>query len=234
MIVAIDTCFAGCSVALSTGDGGNVVSRCEVIGRGHAERVFSMLAEVFGKAGASAADLTDIIATVGPGTFTGQRIGVACAQGLALGANAPARLWAAGSLQAIAATAARAGKVSAGDRAIAVVAAAGGDALYWQVFGPDLSGRGEPERLSGTEAEIRLRDHNGHVAGPAAEALYTMAGLDLASRLGEDDALYADARDLIALFERGCLAQVTELRPMYFRAPDAEPSRDILPRQSSL
>lgn len=58
--------------------------------RGHAERLFPMIDEVLAQAGASYGNLTRVAVCTGPGSFTGLRVGVAAARGLALGCNIPA------------------------------------------------------------------------------------------------------------------------------------------------
>ncbi|MEO6581730.1 MAG: tRNA (adenosine(37)-N6)-threonylcarbamoyltransferase complex dimerization subunit type 1 TsaB, partial [Sphingomicrobium sp.] len=83
MILAIDTSTAACTVALFDSDGGCIAHCDEMIGRGHAERLVPMIDELL--AGRTA---THIIVGVGPGSFTGLRVGIAAAQGLAIGWDA--------------------------------------------------------------------------------------------------------------------------------------------------
>jgi len=77
VILAIETAYAACSVALTDGVAVSV-NRHEEIGRGHAERLISMIAEVLADAGGVTP--TSILIDVGPGSFTGVRIGLAAAR----------------------------------------------------------------------------------------------------------------------------------------------------------
>ncbi|MDN5870972.1 MAG: tRNA (adenosine(37)-N6)-threonylcarbamoyltransferase complex dimerization subunit type 1 TsaB [Nitrococcus sp.] len=86
-ILAFDTTTEACSAALLTA--GRVSSRFEVVPRGHAQRLLPMLDELLGQAGLRVSDLDAIAYCRGPGSFTGSRIAVGIAQGLAYGADRP-------------------------------------------------------------------------------------------------------------------------------------------------
>lgn len=83
MLLAFDTSSAACTAALFDGSGACVGKAEELLGRGHAERLAPMIAELLD--GRSA---TQIIVGIGPGSFTGIRVGIAAAQGLAIGWDA--------------------------------------------------------------------------------------------------------------------------------------------------
>ena len=80
MLLAFDTSSAACTAALFDGDGSCLAQRDELIGRGHAERLVPMIADMLDGRRA-----TSILVGVGPGSFTGIRVAIAAAHGLAIG-----------------------------------------------------------------------------------------------------------------------------------------------------
>jgi tRNA threonylcarbamoyl adenosine modification protein YeaZ len=106
MILAFDTSSAACTVALFNHSGECIASRDELIGRGHAERLVPMIGELMDGGSAER-----IIVGVGPGSFTGIRVGIAAAHGLAIGWGA--ELAGMSSLALIAVGAAADGEVAA-------------------------------------------------------------------------------------------------------------------------
>jgi tRNA threonylcarbamoyladenosine biosynthesis protein TsaB len=86
-ILAFDTAMGGCSAAVLDTETGQAWSRSEAMGRGQSERLVPMAQEVMAEAGVAMADLGLIVTTIGPGGFTGLRIGLSTARsfGMALG-----------------------------------------------------------------------------------------------------------------------------------------------------
>ncbi len=122
--LAIDTGSGALSVALIDGDH-VLAERHDVIGRGHAETIVAAVADVVGTRGD---DVRGIVVGVGPGSFTGVRIGIAAARALGLAWDVP--VTGIGSLALIAAAAFA---VDPADT-IVTVADAGRGRVYWQVF----------------------------------------------------------------------------------------------------
>lgn len=87
-ILALDTCFDACSVAVQRRDG-EVVAERVLMRRGHAEALLPMIERTMQAAGLSFSELDRIAVTHGPGTFTGTRVGMAAALGIAVAQNIP-------------------------------------------------------------------------------------------------------------------------------------------------
>ena len=198
MILAFDTSSSACTAALF--DGGKcVASRDEPIGRGHSERLVPMIAEILGGRSADR-----ILVGVGPGSFTGIRVGIAAAHGLAIGWDA--ELAGMSSLALIALGAGTAGPVAA-------VMAGGHGELFVQQFDQN------PLRTSTPLLNLAPADAAAHIsaqtlAGPGAGAL-------LAAR-GWGDAIESWPSAASAFDLPGALRSL-EPRPLYARAPDARP-----------
>ncbi|HHE6468285.1 TPA: tRNA (adenosine(37)-N6)-threonylcarbamoyltransferase complex dimerization subunit type 1 TsaB [Providencia rettgeri] len=86
-ILAVDTATEACSVALWCE--GDIISRFAISPREHTQKILPMVEEVLAEAGMGLNQLDALAFGRGPGSFTGVRIGVGIAQGLALGANLP-------------------------------------------------------------------------------------------------------------------------------------------------
>ena len=206
-ILVIDTATQALSVALLD-DGETTGHFHEIVGRGHAEALMPAIAAL------PDGGRTDAIAVdVGPGSFTGVRIGVAAARALALAWSLPIRGY--GALALIAARAAQ----QHGGGPIAVTITAGHGELFWQCFEPDgLTPITTPastpiDRLA---AEIDI----GTVYGTGAEALVTARGHGTAVSLYPDSANYPLIADLPPLAPS----------PIYCRDADARPMVELAPR----
>ncbi len=128
MLLVIDTCFNACSAALYDDVAARVVaSGFEAMERGHAEALGSMVQRMFVDAGLKPDQLSRIVVTYGPGTFTGLRIGLSFAKGIALALDIPLI-----GIDSLTATAAP--HFGSADRLVAAHQAGGTGLFYWAVF----------------------------------------------------------------------------------------------------
>ncbi|MBL1320670.1 MAG: tRNA (adenosine(37)-N6)-threonylcarbamoyltransferase complex dimerization subunit type 1 TsaB [Methylophaga sp.] len=86
-ILALDTCTECCSAALLYN--GSIFERVEMTQRGHSDLILGMMDDLFGEAGATISDIDVVAFGRGPGSFTGVRVGVGVAQGVAFARNIP-------------------------------------------------------------------------------------------------------------------------------------------------
>ena len=228
MLLAIDTAGPDCAVALArtaslteagTGSGARaeiVARRCERIGRGHAERLMPLMAECMADAGVTFPELTAIAVTIGPGSFTGVRIGVATARGLALALDVPAI--GVNVLEAIAESARR-----EHPRATIVTAL---DARRDEIFALAAKADGS---LIISSCLTRIADLADRLAASGSLVLNGSAAPLLAAALTArgQEAVVVDERDVadidcvvaLALGGRG----VVPAKPLYLRGADAKP-----------
>ncbi len=199
--LVIETSTTACSVALIE-DGAIVARAHEVVGRGHAERLIPMIAEL-----PNGGRADRIIVDCGPGSFTGVRVGIAAARGLALGWDAEIAGFS--SLPLIAA----AGFAERLTDDIAVIMEGGHGEVFMQAFSANLSPRSDMVSLKPDAALAALVGRRA-----VGNGVRWLAALD--DSLDVTEAL-PDAACAILL--PGELTALTP-SPIYGRAPDAKPS----------
>ncbi|HEY5290503.1 MAG TPA: tRNA (adenosine(37)-N6)-threonylcarbamoyltransferase complex dimerization subunit type 1 TsaB [Caulobacteraceae bacterium] len=197
-LIVLDTCLAACQAAVIA-DGAVLACLSDPMARGHQERLAPMVREVMEGARLSFGDLDRIAVTVGPGSFTGLRVGLAFAKGLALALDRPCV--GVGTLAALAAS-------LAGGGARAAVIDAGRGSIYLQRF-DGRAEMGPPEILPLETADLA---HAGALIGPSA------------SRFAGPGQVAVDrvAPSLDAIAELAVKAPTTPASPLYLRAPDAK------------
>ncbi|QUD86435.1 tRNA (adenosine(37)-N6)-threonylcarbamoyltransferase complex dimerization subunit type 1 TsaB [Phenylobacterium montanum] len=208
-LLALDTCLDACSAALRT-DAAVVAAITEPMRRGHQERLAPMVAELMDGAGWRFGDLDRIAVTVGPGSFTGLRVGLAFAKGLALALDKPCV--GVGVLEALARGAGTKGFVAA------CLDAKRGQ-VYLQIF---IDGRAAmaPDVLPVEIAAARLAE-----LWPGGPAKLVGSGAPLlAPVLAETETLTPAAADPVAIAEIAAAARepFPPPRPLYLRPPDAK------------
>ncbi len=225
-VLAIDTALAACSAAVfDTEQGGIVAGESQPMTRGHAEALMPLLARLMDEAAMAFRDLDRVVVTTGPGSFTGLRVGIAAARGIALAAEKPA--------VGISTLSAYAAPHLAADDAIPVVAVidARHEHVYLQVFGPGGRTLITPRFAGLSEAVRAAAETPARIVGSAAAAV--------AAALSEADPapVTVDARgapDIAWVARMGAVVpqRHSPPKPQYLRAPDAQPQNAAqLPRR---
>jgi tRNA threonylcarbamoyl adenosine modification protein YeaZ len=224
-VLALDTSMGACSAAVLRTEGPVRIfyAKQEIMARGHAEALMPMVAEVMAEARLGFAALDLIAATVGPGSFTGVRIAIAAARGLALVNHA--KLYGTDSLTVMATAALATGASEEGRFAVAVDARRG--MLYLGLYDESAGRLAGPLLIAPTEA-LALLPGDLHVAvGSGASLLAEAAaarGRHIAAKL---PGLQPSAGALAEIAARAGEAWPT-LRPLYLRPPDAKPQAPSL------
>ena len=208
IILALDTCLGACSVAVVR-DGEVVAQLSEAMTRGHQEHLGPMVRAALAEAGIQPTALDRIGVTVGPGSFTGLRVGLAFAKGMALALDRPCI--GVGTLEALAASYPGPG------RTMAVIDGGRGN-VYLQIF---VSGRAltAPDVATVETAAARMLevhgDHAVTLIGPGAGLLSEV----LPAAMIAD--LTSPSPAAVAQLVR--TADIIPPRPLYLRPPDAKP-----------
>ncbi|PIB94487.1 tRNA (adenosine(37)-N6)-threonylcarbamoyltransferase complex dimerization subunit type 1 TsaB [Caulobacter sp. FWC2] len=206
MILSIDTCLGASSVAVL--DGERVLAvRSEAMTRGHQERIGVLAREAAADAGVAFTDLTRIGVTVGPGSFTGLRVGLAFAKGLATALSIPCV--GVNTLESLA----------YGTKGfVAAVIDARMSQVYIQGFADGVSLMA-PDALGLGEAAARLAEL--YSGGPAT--LIGSGAPLLSDALGHATVLTPVSPDPVAVARLAAakLAPTHSPRPLYLRAPYA-------------
>jgi tRNA threonylcarbamoyladenosine biosynthesis protein TsaB len=206
IVLGLDTALAACSVAV-TRDGEVLAAMSEPMLRGHQERLAPMAQEAMAAAGLPFSALDRIGVTVGPGSFTGLRVGLAFAKGLGLALGKPCV--GAGTLEALAAS-------EPGPGLTATVIDAKRGQVYLQAFDGGAAVMA-PDVLPVAIAAARLAElwRGGplRLVGPGATLL---AGI--APEVMVIERAAPDPAAVCAL----AASRTTPARPLYLRAPDAK------------
>jgi tRNA threonylcarbamoyladenosine biosynthesis protein TsaB len=216
-LLAIDTAFDRCSVGVAA-SGRAPVLLSETIGRGHAERLFGMVSAAMAEAGLGFPDLERIAVTVGPGSFTGVRVGIAAARGFALVTGCPVA--GVGTLDVVA----EAARAIAGGVPVMAVLDAKRDEVYTQAFGAAGQPVSHPE--AGPAAGFADGIAEGMVLAGSGAWLVAAALPTNAARIVHE----ATAPDIAALVRLGLSAPdpAGPPRPLYLRPPDAKPQASAM------
>lgn len=218
ILLSIDTAGTRCAVALCDMETGEVLALAEPdIGRGHAEVLIGLVDQCLATAGVVYADIGKIAVVVGPGSFTGLRVGVAAAKGLALALGVPAL--GISSLEALAEP-----HIGAGRPVLAVIDAKRNE-VYAALFAADGRVLAEPQALDPQDlpAFVELagaEDGDLLIAGSgAAIAAAALPGVPTETVNPAGDT------DIAAVARLGRLRPAgAPVRPLYLRGADAKPA----------
>lgn len=214
-ILSLDTAMAACSVAvIDTGKPLPMASAFMAMERGHAEVLPPLVAEVMKQSGVALSDIDRIAVTVGPGTFTGVRIGLAFARGLGLARRLP--VIGIDSLSAIAAN-------EAARAPLLVVSDARNDEVYAAIFDARRNLIKAPH-VTRTAVAADQVPSGALVLGTAADAVINASGRNDLARSRAGDLPVAGQFARMATVE----APGTMPSPLYLRAPDAKPQATAL------
>ncbi|SDH70040.1 tRNA threonylcarbamoyladenosine biosynthesis protein TsaB [Vibrio xiamenensis] len=217
-ILALDTSTENCSVALLIDD--RIYSRSEVAPRDHTKKVLPMVDEVLKEAGVELKQLDALAFGRGPGSFTGVRIGIGIAQGLAFGADLP--MIGISTLKAMAEASHR----LHGATSVASAIDARMSEVYWGRFSREANGEWREVDAECVVAPQLLVENS-----QADDATWTTAGTGWAAYKQDLDALpypqqageveFPDAQDIVQLakleWEQGHTVPVEESSPVYLR-----------------
>lgn len=213
IVVALDTCFNACSVAIGTAGSTVPGERC-LMRQGHAEALLPMIERVMARARIDWGDVGRIAVTHGPGTFTGVRTGLAAARAFALARAIPAIGFS--SLRAIPAAE---GSLVAND--------AGRGRLFVQAIGTGRVEITPPQLLSIPEAAACQSACGLPVIGSGVPLLRAAGFAVPEQALADPSDSEPDAAVLIGLAEVAPLPDGPP-RPLYLREPDAKPQQATL------
>ena len=221
-VLAFDTCFAAVSAAVgrcTARDERDVRDRYEALTIGHAERLLPIIDAVMSDAGLAFKDIDRIAVTLGPGGFTGLRVGIATARALALALHRP--VVGISSLTLMAAHADGLLGAKRNGQSLAVIVDARRAAYYVQVFGETaFHPLTQPELLTESEAIDRLPTGALTLVGSgAAKIVQAAQRTDIELALTD---LQPHARTLALLAP--ALPLIDAVKPLYLRDADAKPS----------
>lgn len=216
IVLAIDTAGPACAAAVYDSEQNRVLAAVsEMIGKGHAEKLLGMIDEVMQISGLALPDLHRIAVTIGPGSFTGIRVGLSAARGLGLALGI--EVVGISTLMVMAA----ADREEHGDVAaqgeVLVAMDAKRDEVYAQMFDHAGAPVSAPQLLS-VAAYAQMASTAARIAGSARHLLSQQPG----NLLEEGSAM--DRFPIEHVARLGSVAPVgARPKPLYLRGPDAKP-----------
>ena len=222
LILAIDTALDACAAGVLDSVAGRLIAQeSQAMKRGHAEALMPLIARVIEQSGIAFAALDRIAVTTGPGSFTGLRVGLSAARGIALAANKPVV-----GLTTLTAYAAPLVSENCEHPIISAI-----DARHDHVYLQAVSGNGSslirPRLASIEEALGAARFGAPHLIGNAARILADRWPAQALPPFRVDPQPAPDIA-WVAWLGAAVSPNTAPARPFYLRAPDAKPTKDPL------
>jgi tRNA threonylcarbamoyladenosine biosynthesis protein TsaB len=222
-ILAIDTALEACAACVLDTSASKVIAlESQAMQRGHAEALMPLIARVMDEAGIAFTALDRIAVTTGPGSFTGLRVGLSAARGIALAADRPAV-----GVTTLAAFAAPIVGLGLGRPVLSAIDARH-DQVYFQVVKGDGSLLVRPNVAPVNEALRAAEFGAPHLVGNAAAILASRWPADTPPPYRVNPQPAPDI-SWIAWLGAAVRPESAPPRPFYLRAPDAKPPKDRLP-----
>lgn len=209
IVLALDTAGVDCAAAIYDSGRNTVLGEAsDMIGKGHAEHLMGIVDRALDQAGVTLSDVDRLAVTIGPGSFTGIRVGVAAARGFALSLNVPAV--GITTLEVMAA----AQREKTQGRPVLAAMDAKRDEIYLQSFAADGTPLDEARAVSVSEAKAFAAGFDGEITGSATPLLKPDAA-------GE----HANSFPISIVARLGAAASPNsgKPKPLYLRGPDAKP-----------
>jgi len=222
LILAIDTALDACAAAvLDTQTGELIAQESLAMKRGHAEALMPLIGRVIATSGAAFTGLGRIAVTTGPGSFTGLRVGLSAARGIALAANIP--------VVGVTTLAAYAAPVVSQNAEYPVVSAidARHDHVYLQVVSGNGSALVRPCVAPMSEAVDAWRFGAPHIVGNAANLLAEGWPSQAVPPFKVEPQAAPDIA-WVGWLGAAVSPNTAPARPFYLRAPDAKPAKEHL------
>jgi tRNA threonylcarbamoyladenosine biosynthesis protein TsaB len=226
LILAIDTALDACAAAVLDTDAGKLIAQeSQAMKRGHAEALMPLIARVMKASGIAFAALDRIAVTTGPGSFTGLRVGLSAARGIALAAAKPAV-----GLTTLTAFAAPFVGENSPHPVLSAIDARH-DHVYFQLVSGDGGSLVKPKVAPIEEVLAASRFGAPHLVGNAAGILADRWPADAPAPIKVDVQPAPDI-NWVAWVGAAVNPETAPAKPYYLRAPDAKPPRDPLPNAS--
>ena len=220
LILAIDTALDACAAAVLDTEAGELIAQeSQAMKRGHAEALMPLIGRVITQSGIGFAGLDRIAVTTGPGSFTGLRVGLSAARGIALAADKPV-------VGVTTLTAFAAPVVSwSGENPVVSAIDARHDQVYLQVVSGNGGSLVMPQVVPVEEALTAWRFGAPHLVGNAARILADRWPSHAAPPVAVDA---REAPDIgwVGWLGAAVSPSTAPPRPFYLRAPDVKPAKE--------